>query len=155
MATELLWGKLSQFSVFPRTGRPEFDPQQRQRIFPVASVSSPALRPTQPPIQRCRRFFPGGKARPGRETGRLPHLVPRSRMSRSYISSSPWQLHGSYSIAYSYIVYTHASRAHTHTHTHWRPQQVLFTVLSFRYESARHGSPCKTDKDVVTLAFSE
>jgi hypothetical protein len=28
-----------------------FDPRQKQRIFPVASVSRPALRPTQPPVQ--------------------------------------------------------------------------------------------------------
>jgi hypothetical protein len=28
-----------------------FDPQQRQRIFLLASVSRPALRPTQPPVQ--------------------------------------------------------------------------------------------------------
>jgi hypothetical protein len=29
----------------------EFDPQQRQKIFPLASVSRPALRTTQPPAQ--------------------------------------------------------------------------------------------------------
>jgi hypothetical protein len=28
--------------------------------------------------------FPGDKARPGRDTDHSPHLVPRSRMSRSY-----------------------------------------------------------------------
>jgi hypothetical protein len=28
-----------------------FDPRQGQRIFPVASVSRPALGPTQPPVQ--------------------------------------------------------------------------------------------------------
>jgi hypothetical protein len=28
-----------------------FDPRQRQRIFPLASVSRPALGPTQPPVQ--------------------------------------------------------------------------------------------------------
>jgi hypothetical protein len=33
--------------------------------------------------------FPGGKARPGRGTDHSPHLVPRSRMSRSYTSSPP------------------------------------------------------------------
>jgi hypothetical protein len=30
--------------------------------------------------------FPGGKARPGRDTDHSPHLVPKSRMSRSYTS---------------------------------------------------------------------
>jgi hypothetical protein len=32
-------------------GRTEFDPRQRQGIFPLAFVSRPALKPTQPPIQ--------------------------------------------------------------------------------------------------------
>jgi hypothetical protein len=31
-------------------------------------------------------LFPGGKVRPGRDAGHSPHLVPRSWMSRSYIS---------------------------------------------------------------------
>jgi hypothetical protein len=31
--------------------------------------------------------FPGGKARPGRDADHSPHLVPMSRMSRSYTSS--------------------------------------------------------------------
>jgi hypothetical protein len=30
--------------------------------------------------------FPGAKVRPGRDTNHSPHLVPRSRMSRSYTS---------------------------------------------------------------------
>jgi hypothetical protein len=33
------------------TGRSRFDPQQRQDNFPIASVSRPTLRPTQPPVQ--------------------------------------------------------------------------------------------------------
>jgi hypothetical protein len=33
--------------------------------------------------------FPGAKVRPGRDTDRIPHLVPTSRMSRSYISIFP------------------------------------------------------------------
>jgi hypothetical protein len=41
-----------------------------------------------------RGSFPGGKARPGRDVEHSPHLIPRSRMSRSYTSSSPWSLHG-------------------------------------------------------------
>jgi hypothetical protein len=34
-----------------KTGRSEFDPRQGQRIFPLTSVSRPALGPTQPPVQ--------------------------------------------------------------------------------------------------------
>jgi hypothetical protein len=33
------------------TGRSGFDPRQGQRIFPLTSVSIPALSPTQPPVQ--------------------------------------------------------------------------------------------------------
>jgi hypothetical protein len=33
--------------------------------------------------------FPGGKERPGRNADHSPHLLPRSRMSRSYTSSPP------------------------------------------------------------------
>jgi hypothetical protein len=33
--------------------------------------------------------YPGGKARQGRDADHSPHLVPRSRMSRSYTSSLP------------------------------------------------------------------
>jgi hypothetical protein len=38
--------------------------------------------------------FPEAKTRPGRDADHLPHLVPRSRMSGSYISSPPWRAHG-------------------------------------------------------------
>jgi hypothetical protein len=37
---------------------------------------------------------PGVKARPGRDADHSPHLVPRSRMSRSYTSSPHKRLHG-------------------------------------------------------------
>jgi hypothetical protein len=38
--------------------------------------------------------FPGGKARRGRDADYSPHLVPKSRMSRSYTSSPPKRLCG-------------------------------------------------------------
>jgi hypothetical protein len=38
--------------------------------------------------------FPGYKARPGSDADHSTHLVPRSGMSRSYISSPPKHLHG-------------------------------------------------------------
>jgi hypothetical protein len=56
-------------------------------IFPVASVSTPALRPTQPHEQWVPGVLPAAKARPERDADHL-HLVPRARMSRSYTSPS-------------------------------------------------------------------
>jgi hypothetical protein len=70
------------------TVRSVFDSRQGQRIFPVSSVSRPALGPTQPPVQWVQ-----GVLSPGVKRGRNvtltthPHLVPRSRMCRSYTSS--------------------------------------------------------------------
>jgi hypothetical protein len=49
-----------------------FDPRQRQRIFPLASVTGPALRPTQNHIQGDRRSFPGGKAQLRRNANHSP-----------------------------------------------------------------------------------
>jgi hypothetical protein len=56
-----------------------FDLWQGKRVFPVTSVSRPALEPTQPPVQ----WIPGVLS-PGVKRGRgvtlttHPHLMPRS-----------------------------------------------------------------------------
>jgi hypothetical protein len=73
------------------SGRQVYDPRQRQRIFPLVSVSSPALRPTQPPIQWVLGVL-SLRSR-GMTLTVHPHLTPRSRMSRSCTSSSPCRLH--------------------------------------------------------------
>jgi hypothetical protein len=73
-----------------RTGRPGFDPRQRQRIFLQASASRPALGPTQPPGV----LSPGVKRGRGMTLTTHPHLVPRLSMSRSCTSSPPMRLHG-------------------------------------------------------------
>jgi hypothetical protein len=64
--------------------RSGFDPRQRQRIFPLASVSRPALGPTQTPVQWVTGVLsPGVKRGRGVTLTTHPHLVPRSGMSRS------------------------------------------------------------------------
>jgi hypothetical protein len=55
------------------TGRSGFDPRWGQRIFPLASVSRPALGPTQPPVQWVPGVLsPGVKARQGRDADHSP-----------------------------------------------------------------------------------
>jgi hypothetical protein len=74
----------------------------------LASVSRPALRPTQLPIQ----WVPGVKRSRGVMLTTHPHLVPRSMMIRSYkpTSSPPWRLYGDSGLALLYftLLYVHA-----------------------------------------------
>jgi hypothetical protein len=68
-------GQLSQYSVWLRAGRPGdlcSIPGRGERIFPVASVSRPALGPTQPPVQGAPGSFPGAKTRRGRDADHSP-----------------------------------------------------------------------------------
>jgi hypothetical protein len=79
-------------------------PDRGKGFFSLASVSRPALRPTQPPIQWVPGggSFPEGKARPGPDADHSPNLVPRSRMGRSCMSSPLWRLHGGYGASLFY-----------------------------------------------------
>jgi hypothetical protein len=56
-------------------------------FFALTSVSKPAPRPTQTPIQWVPGVLSMGIERPGRDTDDSPHLVPRSGVSRTYIST--------------------------------------------------------------------
>jgi hypothetical protein len=62
-------------------------PRQRQRIFLPSSASSPALGPTQPPVQWVPGDpFPGGKARPGRDAD---HSSPSSSEVNKWVGAIP------------------------------------------------------------------
>jgi hypothetical protein len=64
---------------FVTAGRSGFDPRQGQRIFPLSSVSRPALGPTQPPVQWVPGVHSlGVKRSRGVMLTTHPHLVPRS-----------------------------------------------------------------------------
>jgi hypothetical protein len=55
------------------TGRSRFDPRHRKMIFPVASVFSPSLGPTQPPVQGVLGVLSAEEnARPGSDADHSP-----------------------------------------------------------------------------------
>jgi hypothetical protein len=56
--------------------------------------------------------FPGAKARPGRDADHSRHLMPRSRKSRSYISSPPSAFVACSGIA---LAFTHAVSSSDYT----------------------------------------
>jgi hypothetical protein len=64
-----------------------FDPRQSQRILFWPVCPDQLWIPASLLSVGYRWYFPGGKARPGRDADHSPHLVPRSRMSRSYTTS--------------------------------------------------------------------
>jgi hypothetical protein len=87
--------KLSQYRVWLRAGRPGDRgsiPGRGKRIFPLASVSRPALGSTQPPVQWVPGVLSQGLKRG--KSDHSPHLVPSSRMSRSYTPLLPKRLLG-------------------------------------------------------------
>jgi hypothetical protein len=75
--------------------RSGFDRRQRRKNFSsklcvqISSGAHPA-----PCTMDTGGSFLMGKAWPGRDADHSPHLVPRSRMSRSYTSYFPKRLHG-------------------------------------------------------------
>jgi hypothetical protein len=65
--------RVNSGSIVSDYGRSGFDPRQGQKIFPLASVSRPALGLTQPPVQ----WVPGVLS-PGVKRGDADHSPPSS-----------------------------------------------------------------------------
>jgi hypothetical protein len=66
-----------------QTGRPGFNPRQKQRIFTLASASRPAVGPTEPRVHGYRGSFSWVKARPHRQSGES-RIVSCTRLNELY-----------------------------------------------------------------------
>jgi hypothetical protein len=79
---------VAEYSVWLRPGQPGDRgsiPGRDERVFPPASVSRPALGPTQPLVQWVPGVLsPGINRNWGVTLTTHPHLAPRSRMSKRY-----------------------------------------------------------------------
>jgi hypothetical protein len=86
-------GNLVSIVIRLRAGRPGDQgsiPGEVEWIFPVVSVSRPVLGTTQPPVQWVPAVLSAGLKRGrGVTLTTHPHLVSRSRMSRSYTPLLP------------------------------------------------------------------
>jgi hypothetical protein len=82
-------------------------------LFRFLPLCSHQLWPTHLPSNGYLGSIPGGKARSGGDADHSPHLVPRPRMSRSYISSPPWHLHGDSETAICTIILFAENRRYT------------------------------------------
>jgi hypothetical protein len=91
------------------TRRSGLDPRQWQRIFPLTSVTRPALRPTHPPVQWVPGVLSSGLKR-GRGVTLTTHRVPRSRMSRSCTPLHPSTMACSGTAFANYTSVTHHVR---------------------------------------------
>jgi hypothetical protein len=101
-----LWNRGSSVSIVSDYGVEVLIPSKDERIFALASVSRPPLRPTQPSIQWIPRILSlGVKCIQGKTLTPHPHLVQRSRMSRSYTSSLPKRLRGVQWNSFTFLIF--------------------------------------------------
>jgi hypothetical protein len=86
-------------------GRSRFDPRQRGKDF-SSSLCVQTGFGAHPAscTMGTRDPFPGAKARPGRDADHSPRLVLRSRMSRTYTSSTPKLLRDVYWDCFTFLV---------------------------------------------------
>jgi hypothetical protein len=109
------------FKIRLRPGYRGSIPGRDNRIFPLASVSRPALGSTQPPVQWVPGVLsPGLKRGQGATLTTHRPLVPRSWMSRSYTFSPPCS-----SIGVLWDCFTWASPSHICLSPSW-PLPFMF-----------------------------
>jgi hypothetical protein len=121
----------SQYSDWIRTGRPEFEPRQGQRIFPVACASRPAVGPSQPLIRWVPGIvFPEVKCSRGVMLTTHPLLVPKSRTSGSYTSCPP-----SASSACSGIAFTGTFESSSTVKGHSEMVVICYVFRRFWFEN--------------------
>jgi hypothetical protein len=106
--------KISQYNVWLQTGWPSFDPRQREKILPLASVSRPALRP----YPDSNPMDTGGKAQPGLDAD---YSLP---CSASFL---PWRLRGGFYLVHLYSWRFAGKQTIDKTaHVQWRLQIMWF-----------------------------
>jgi hypothetical protein len=132
------------------SGRSVFEPRQRQMIFPLASMSIAALRPSQLPVQWVPWVLsPGVKRGRGVTLTNHPNLVPRSRMSKSYIFSPPSVLLACSGTALPYLVSVPISPSHRLYLTWYRFQ----SHPAIGYTEVSRGLPQPPKANVRIVAY--
>jgi hypothetical protein len=124
------------------TGWSGFDPRRGQRIFPLTSVTRPALGSTQPPVQwGTGGSFAGVKARPGRDADHSPPSSVEVENEELYLLSPqapPWRVPG---LLYLFYHYSHTAEKNIFW-TVSRPSIInketsIILTWSFRYFSVK------------------
>jgi hypothetical protein len=103
-----------------------------------SSVSRPALRPTQPPIQRV----------PGVVSPRVKRLVPRSKISRNYTSPSLWRQHDlvghfCFTFTFLWMVIKQRTVAGKHYFKHPHFKRFIFMEYPFKLGWRDHSNDCE------------
>ena len=87
------WGGKAQVGIAARYGLDGLGIETRWRRD-LPHPSSPALEPTQPPVQLVTGSLSRGQSCEGVAFTTNPHLAPRLKKEYSYTSTSPLGLHG-------------------------------------------------------------
>jgi hypothetical protein len=124
--------------------------------FSSSLCVQPALRPTHSYPMGTGNPFPGGKSRPGCDADHSPHLIPRSTMSRSYISSPPCRLRGgSMTVFLLYIVIKTGPRERYTEGCTWTKTKLLKLEPMMMIMTDSEHACCKMFRIFGLLFFSK